>query len=101
VSEGIEVLDLAATAKSRDYPNYGKACGEASCGVAERGASSFAGQASGSPSGKQGEGDPLRTLYKHVYGGDVQETQQCQHACAGGRVLDPELALAIIDVWLT
>lgn len=99
----IEVLDLGCSSEeSVDYPNYGKACGEAVMrGDAERGVV-ICGTGIGISIAANKVKGIRCALCTSLFMAEMSRKHNNANMLAlGGRVLDPELALAILDVWLT
>ena len=101
--KGIEVLDLGTNnEESVDYPNYGKACGEAVMrGDAERGI-----VVCGTGIGISIAANKVKGIRCALCTNTFMAEMASKHNDAnilslGGRVLEPELALEIVEVWLT
>lgn len=101
--KGIEVLDLGAhNEDSVDYPNYGKACGEAVVnGDAQRGIVVCGTGIGISIAANKVKGIRC-ALCTSTFMADMSRRHNDANILSlGGRVLEPELALEIVNVWLT
>jgi len=103
LQKGIKVLDLGAdNEESVDYPNYGKACGEAVMrGDAERGIA-FCGTGIGISIAANKVKGIRCALCTNLFMAEMSRRHNNANMLAlGGRILEPELALSIVDVWLS
>lgn len=102
--KGIEILDLGCHTdeQSVDYPNYGKACGEAVMrGDAEKGIA-FCGTGIGISIAANKVKGIRCALCTSVFMAEMASKHNNANMLAlGGRILEPELAFSIVDVWLT
>ena len=101
--KGYDVLDLGThIEESVDYPNYGKACGEAVMrGDAERGIV-FCGTGIGISIAANKVKGIRCALCTSLFMAEMSRKHNNANMLAlGGRVLEPKLALDIVDVWLT
>ena len=99
---GIEVLDLGTNCEdSVDYPNYGKACGEAVInGEADKGI-----VVCGTGIGISIAANKVKGVRCALCTNEFMAEMASKHNNAnvlslGGRVLEPEQAFKIIDVWM-
>jgi ribose 5-phosphate isomerase B len=101
--KGIEVLDLGCNSEeSVDYPNYGKACGEAVMrGDAERGVVICGTGIGISIAANKVKGIRCALCTSTFMAEMSRKHNNANMLALGGRILEPELALAILDVWLT
>jgi len=103
VSKGHEVLDLGAESdkESVDYPNYGKACGEAVVGGrAERGIV-FCGTGIGISIAANKVKGVRCALCTSVFMAEMSRCHNNANLLAlGGRTTELELALEIVKTWL-
>ncbi len=100
--KGIAVLDLGCDSEeSVDYPDYGKACGEAVMRKdAERGIA-FCGTGIGISIAANKVKGIRCALCTNLFMAEMSRKHNNANMLAlGGRVLEPEAALAIVDVWL-
>ncbi len=100
--KGIEVLDLGCHSdESVDYPNYGKACGEAVMrGDAERGIV-ICGTGIGISIAANKVKGIRCALCTSLFMAEMSRKHNNANVLAlGGRILEPDLALGIVDVWL-
>lgn len=100
---GHEVLDLGCyVEESVDYPNYGKACGEAVMrGDAERGVV-FCGTGIGVSIAANKVKGIRCALCTSLFMAEMASKHNHANILAlGGRILETELALGIVDMWLT
>jgi ribose 5-phosphate isomerase B len=101
--KGIEVLDLGCHTdeQSVDYPNYGRACGEAVMrGDAERGVA-FCGTGIGiSIAANKVKGIRCALCTSLFMAEMASKHNNANMLALGGRILEPELAFGIVDVWL-
>ena len=100
--KGYELLDLGThNEESVDYPNYGRACGEAVVkGDAEKGI-----VVCGTGIGISIAANKVKGIRCALCTNTFMAEMASRHNNAnvlslGGRVLEPELALQIVDVWL-
>ncbi len=100
--KGIEVLDLGCyTEESVDYPNYGKACGEAVMrGDAERGIVVCGTGIGISIAANKVKGIRCALCTSLFMAEMSRKHNNANMLALGGRVLETELALNIVDVWL-
>jgi len=102
--KGIEILDLGCSIEegSVDYPNYGKACGEAVMrGDAEKGIV-FCGTGIGISIAANKVKGIRCALCTNLFMAEMASKHNNANMLAlGGRILDTELALGIVDVWMT
>jgi ribose 5-phosphate isomerase B len=101
--KGVEVLDLGTqTEESVDYPDYGKACGEAVMrGDAERGIV-FCGTGIGiSIAANKVKGIRCALCTSVMMAELSRKHNNANMLALGGRILETKLALEIVDVWLT
>ncbi|HWQ80503.1 MAG TPA: ribose 5-phosphate isomerase B [Anaerovoracaceae bacterium] len=101
--KGIEVLDLGChNEESVDYPNYGKACGEAVMrGDAERGVAICGTGIGISIAANKVKGIRCALCTNLLMAEMSRKHNNANVLALGGRILETELALAIVDVWLT
>jgi len=101
--KGIEVLDLGCySEESVDYPNYGKACGEAVMrGDADRGVVICGTGIGISIAANKVKGIRCALCTSTFMAEMSRKHNNANMLALGGRILDPELALKILDVWLT
>lgn len=101
--KGIEVLDLGCNSEeSVDYPNYGKACGEAVMrGDAEKGVVICGTGIGISIAANKVKGIRCALCTSTFMAEMSRKHNNANMLALGGRILEPELALAILDVWLT
>jgi ribose 5-phosphate isomerase B len=101
--KGIEVLDLGChtDGQSVDYPNYGRACGEAVMrGDAEKGIA-FCGTGIGiSIAANKVKGIRCALCTSLFMAEMASKHNNANMLALGGRILEPELAFGIVDVWL-
>lgn len=100
--KGIKILDLGCnTEESVDYPNYGKSCGEAVMrGDAERGIV-LCGTGIGISIAANKVKGIRCALCTSLFMAEMSRKHNNANMLAlGGRVLETELALDIVDVWL-
>jgi ribose 5-phosphate isomerase B len=101
--KGIEVLDLGCHTddQSVDYPNYGRACGEAVMrGDAEKGIA-FCGTGIGiSIAANKVKGIRCALCTSLFMAEMASKHNNANMLALGGRILEPELAFSIVDVWL-
>ena len=101
--KGVELIDLGChTEESTDYPNYGKACGEAVMrGDAERGIV-FCGTGIGISIAANKVKGIRCALCTNLFMAEMSRKHNNANMLAlGGRVVEPELAMSIVDLWLT
>jgi ribose 5-phosphate isomerase B len=101
--KGIEVLDLGCNnEESVDYPNYGRACGEAVMrGDAERGIV-ICGTGIGISIAANKVKGIRCALCTSLFMAEMSRKHNDANMLAlGGRILETGLALDIVDVWLT
>jgi len=102
--KGYEVLDLGCNndGESVDYPNYGKACGEAVLrGDAEKGIV-FCGTGIGVSIAANKVKGIRCALCTSLFMAEMASKHNNANILAlGGRTLETELSLNIVDVWLT
>lgn len=102
--KGIEVLDLGCNTgdQSVDYPNYGKACGEAVMrGDAERGIVICGTGIGISIAANKVKGIRCALCTSLFMAEMARKHNNANMLALGGRILETELALDIVDVWLT
>ena len=102
LKKGIEVLDLGTDNEtSVDYPNFGRACGEAVMrGDAERGVA-FCGTGIGISIAANKVKGIRCALCTSVFMAEMASKHNNANMLAlGGRILEPELAFDIVDMWL-
>jgi ribose 5-phosphate isomerase B len=103
LKRGIEVLDLGTDngETSVNYPNYGRACGEAVMrGDAERGIA-FCGTGIGiSIAANKVKGIRCALCTSLFMAEMASKHNNANMLALGGRILEPELACGIVDVWL-
>lgn len=101
--KGIEVLDLGThNEESVDYPNYGKACGEAVVrGDAERGIVVCGTGIGISIAANKVKGIRCALCTSTFMAEMSRKHNNANVLALGGRILETELALQIVDVWLT
>ncbi len=103
LQKGIEVLDLGTDngETSVNYPNFGKACGEAVMrGDAERGIA-FCGTGIGiSIAANKVKGIRCALCTSLFMAEMASKHNNANMLALGGRILEPELACGIVDVWL-
>lgn len=99
---GVEVLDLGChTEESVDYPNYGKACGEAVMrGDAERGIVVCGTGIGISIAANKVKGIRCALCTSLFMAEMARKHNNANMLALGGRILETELALDIVDVWL-
>lgn len=101
--KGHEVLDLGCNeGDSVDYPNYGRACGEAVMrGDAERGIA-ICGTGIGISIAANKVKGIRCALCTSVFMAEMASKHNNANMLAlGGRILEKELAISIVDMWLT
>lgn len=101
--KGMEVLDLGCfIGDSVDYPNYGKACGEAVVnGEADTGIV-ICGTGIGISIAANKVKGVRCALCTSLFMAEMARKHNNANVLAlGGRILEPELALNIVDVYLT
>jgi ribose 5-phosphate isomerase B len=101
--KGIEVLDLGCHTdeQSVDYPNYGKACGEAVMrGDAERGIAVCGTGIGISIAANKVKGIRCALCTSLFMAEMASKHNNANMLALGGRILEPELAFGIVDVWL-
>ena len=100
--KGIEVLDLGTNCEeSVDYPNYGRACGEAvRNGDAERGIVVCGTGIGISIAANKVKGIRCALCTNEFMAEMARKHNDANILSLGGRVLEAELALKIVDVWL-
>lgn len=99
---GIEILDLGCSSEeSVDYPAYGKSCGEAVMrGAAERGIVVCGTGIGISIAANKVKGIRC-ALCTNLFMAEMSRKHNDANMLAlGGRVLDANLAIAIVDTWL-
>ncbi len=102
--KGYEILDLGCSnaEESVDYPNYGKACGEAvTKGDAERGIVVCGTGIGISIAANKVKGIRCALCTSVFMAEMASKHNNANLLSLGGRTLEPELALHIVDVWLT
>ncbi len=100
--KGIEVLDLGChKEESVDYPNYGRDCGEAVMrGDAQRGIV-ICGTGIGISIAANKVKGIRCALCTSLFMAEMSRKHNNANILAlGGRILEPELAMEIVDVWL-
>ena len=101
--KGMEILDLGCfVGDSVDYPNYGKACGEAVVnGEADTGIV-ICGTGIGISIAANKVKGVRCALCTSLFMAEMARKHNNANVLAlGGRILEPELALNIVDVYLT
>ena len=102
MQKGIEVLDLGTNSEeSVDYPNYGKACGEAVMrGDAEKGIAVCGTGIGISIAANKVKGIRCALCTSTFMAEMASLHNNANMIALGGRILEPELAFAIVDTWL-
>lgn len=103
LQKGYDVLDLGCfSEESVDYPNYGKACGEAVVnGDAEKGIV-ICGTGIGISIAANKVKGVRCALCTSLFMAEMSRKHNDANVLAlGGRILETELALDIVQVWLT
>ena len=102
LQKGIEVLDLGTNSEeSVDYPNYGKACGEAVMrGDAEKGIAVCGTGIGISIAANKVKGIRCALCTSTFMAEMASLHNNANMIALGGRILEPELAFAIVDTWL-
>ncbi|MDD3168358.1 MAG: ribose 5-phosphate isomerase B [Eubacteriales bacterium] len=100
---GIELLDLGCFAgDSVDYPNYGKACGEAVMnGEADSGIVICGTGIGISIAANKVKGIRCALCTSLFMAEMARKHNNANVLALGGRILEPDLALGIVDVYLT
>lgn len=103
LQKGIEVLDLGTNnEESVDYPNYGKACGEAVMrGDAEKGIAVCGTGIGISIAANKVKGIRCALCTSTFMAEMASLHNNANMIALGGRILEPELAFAIVDTWLS
>ena len=103
LQKGIEVLDLGTNnEESVDYPNYGKACGEAVIrGDAEKGIAVCGTGIGISIAANKVKGIRCALCTSTFMAEMASLHNNANMIALGGRILEPELAFAIVDTWLS
>lgn len=101
--KGIEFLDLGCnTEASVDYPDYGRACGEAVMrGDAERGIVVCGTGIGISIAANKVKGIRCALCTSLFMAEMSRKHNNANMLALGGRILETELALSIVDTWLT
>lgn len=101
--QGVEVVDLGChTEESVDYPDYGKACGEAVVrGDAERGIVVCGTGIGISIAANKVKGIRCALCTSLFMAEMARKHNNANVLALGGRILETELALSIVDVWLS
>lgn len=102
MSREIEIIDLGTnSSESVDYPEYGKACGEAVVqGKADRGIV-FCGTGIGVSIAANKVKGVRCALCTNVFMAEMTKKHNDANVLAlGGRVIDQELAIKIVETWL-
>lgn len=101
--KGIEFLDLGCnTEASVDYPDYGRACGEAVMrGDAERGIVVCGTGIGISIAANKVKGIRCALCTSLFMAEMSRKHNNANMLALGGRILETELALSIVDMWLT
>jgi len=101
--KGIEFLDLGCNAEaSVDYPDYGRACGEAVMrGDAERGIVVCGTGIGISIAANKVKGIRCALCTSLFMAEMSRKHNNANMLALGGRILETELALSIVDMWLT
>ena len=101
--KGIEFLDLGCnTEASVDYPDYGRACGEAVMrGDAERGIVVCGTGIGISIAANKVKGIRCALCTSLLMAEMSRKHNNANMLALGGRILETELALSIVDTWLT
>lgn len=102
VRNGYDVLDLGTNSEaSVDYPNYGKACGEAVMrGDAEKGIAVCGTGIGISIAANKVKGIRCALCTNTFMAEMASKHNDANMIALGGRVLDEALALSIVDTWL-
>jgi ribose 5-phosphate isomerase B len=102
LQKGIEVLDLGTNSEeSVDYPNYGKACGEAVMrGDAEKGIAVCGTGIGISIAANKVKGIRCALCTSTFMAEMASLHNNANMIALGGRILEPELAFAIVDTWM-
>lgn len=101
--KGYEILDLGTNSQeSCDYPNYGRACGEAvKNGEADKGIV-FCGTGIGISIAANKVKGIRCALCTSAFMAELSRKHNDANILAlGGRILDKDMAIAIVDTWLT
>lgn len=101
--KGYEFLDLGTDSEdSVDYPNYGKACGEAVVsGQADRGIVCCGTGIGISIAANKVKGTRCALCTSEFMAEMSRKHNDANMLALGGRILDDDLALKIVEIWLS